>query len=93
MSGWEVIVARPVSVSRSVSLEALLEQSIRRGHRRVALQRLLMLEARGLPVDPAVRDFCQPVRLSLPLREYDRMLAAAQAWARMVSGRQRGGCW
>ena len=93
MSGWEVIVARPVPASRSVSLEALLEQSIRRGHRRVALQRLLMLEARGLPVDPAVRDFCQPLRLSLPLREYDRMLAAAQAWARMVSGRQRGGCW
>ena len=93
MSGWEVIVARPVPVSRSVSLEALLEQSIRRGHRRVALQRLLMLEARGLPVDPAVRDFCQPLRLSLPLREYDRMRAAAQAWARMVSGRQRGGCW
>ena len=86
-------MARPVPVSRSVSLEALLEQSIRRGHRRVALQRLLMLEARGLPVDPAVRDFCQPLRLSLPLREYDRMLAAAQAWARMVSGRQRGGCW
>jgi hypothetical protein len=86
-------VARPVPVSRSVSLEALLEQSIRRGQRRVALQRLLMLEARGLPVDPAVRDFCQPVRLSLPLREYDRMLAAAQAWARMVSGRQRGGSW
>ena len=86
-------MARPVPASRSVSLEALLEQSIRRGHRRVALQRLLMLEARGLPVDPAVRDFCQPLRLSLPLREYDRMLAAAQAWARMVSGRQRGGCW
>jgi hypothetical protein len=86
-------MARPVPASRSVSLEALLEQSIRRGQRRVALQRLLMLEARGLPVDPAARDFCQPLRLSLPLREYDRMLAAARDWARMVSGRQRGGCW
>jgi hypothetical protein len=84
-------MARPTAGVGSASLEALIAQSMRRGQRRVALQRLLMLEARGLPVDPAVRDFCEPVRLSLPLREFERMRAAAQAWARMVSGRDRGG--
>jgi hypothetical protein len=74
-----------------VSLDALLEQSMRRGQQRVALQRLLMLEARGLPASEAARAFCAPARLSVPRREYERMLAAARAWARMVSGRDRGG--
>jgi hypothetical protein len=84
-------MARPTAGMGSASLEALIARSMRRGQRRVALQRLLMLEARGLPVDPAVRDFCEPVRLSLPLREFERMRAAAQAWACMVRGRDRGG--
>jgi hypothetical protein len=73
-----------------VTLDALLELSIRRGHRRVALQRLLMHEARGLPTNEAAQTFCQAVRASLPRREFDRMLAAAQAWARMVGRPERG---
>jgi hypothetical protein len=84
-------MARAAHRPRSVSLEALLEQSMQRGQRRVALQRLLMLEARGLPTSEAARAFCQPVRLSLPRREYDRMLAVAHNWARLVSGRERDG--
>lgn len=75
---------------KCVSLEALLQRSIRCGHRRVALQRLLMLEARGLPISEAARAFCEPVRLSVPMREYDRMLAAARTWSHMVSGRGYG---
>ena len=84
-------MARPANCPRSVSLEALLERSMRLGQRRVALQRLLMLEARGLPVDEGARAFCHALRSSLPRREYDRMLAAARDWARLVSGRERGG--
>jgi hypothetical protein len=73
--------------ARSVSLPELLDRSVRLGHRRVALQRLLMMEAAGLEVSEASRAFCQPARMTVPLRELDRMQQAAQAWASMLGGR------
>jgi hypothetical protein len=73
--------------ARGVSLPELIDRSMRLGHRRVALQRVLMMEAAGLEVTEASRAFCQPARSTVPLRELDRMYEAAQAWARMVSTR------
>jgi hypothetical protein len=73
--------------ARGVSLPQLLERSIRLGQRRVALQRMLMMEAAGIEVSEAWRAFCQPARNTVPLRELDRMYQAAQAWAGMVGGR------
>jgi hypothetical protein len=73
--------------ARSVSLPELLDRSVRLGHRRVALQRMLMMEAVGLEVSEASRAFCQPARVKVPLREFDRMRHAAQAWAAMLGSR------
>jgi hypothetical protein len=73
--------------TRGVSLPQLLERSIRLGQRRVALQRMLMMEAAGIEVSEAWRAFCQPARNTVPLRELDRMYQAARAWAGMVGGR------
>ena len=72
---------------RGVSLSELLERSMRLGQRRVALQRMLMMEAAGLEVSEASRAFCQAARMRLPLRELDRMQRAAQDWACMLSRR------
>jgi hypothetical protein len=72
-----------------VTLEELLARSIRMGQRRVALQRLLMLEARGLPVAAEHVSFCREMRTTVPRRELQRMQQAADEWARLVSGRDR----
>jgi hypothetical protein len=77
----------PALRARGVSLPELLERSVRLGHRRVALQRLLMMEAAGMEVSESARAFCQPARMTLPLRELDRMHQASQAWAAMLSSR------
>jgi len=76
--------AAPANAPRGVSLPDLLERSIRRGQKRVALQRLLMMEAAGLQVSEASRTFCHALRMAIPRRELDRMYAAADAWARMI---------
>jgi hypothetical protein len=73
--------------TRGISLPELLERSMHRGQRRVALQRMLMMEAAGLEVSDALRSFCQAARKAVPPRELDRMHAAARAWARMVGPR------
>jgi hypothetical protein len=69
------------------SLQYLLDRSIRLGQRRVALQRILMIEASGGEVSQAARDFCQSIRMTLPQREIDRMRQAARAWAEMTGCR------
>lgn len=73
--------------ARGVSLPELLDRSMRLGQRRVALQRMLMMEAAGMEISEASRAFCHPARMSLPRRELDRMHQAAQAWARMLGSR------
>lgn len=72
---------------RSLLLQDLLAHSVRRGHARVALQRLMMLQARGEPVPDELRRRCEAHRARLPPREVARMAAAAAEWASMVSGR------
>lgn len=80
-------ITDPGAGTRGVSLPELLDRSMRLGQRRVALQRMLMMEAAGLEVSEAARAFCQPARMTVSLRELDRMHEAAQAWARMVGKR------
>ena len=60
---------------------------MRLGQRRVALQRMLMMEAAGMEVCEASRAFCHATRMRLPLRELDRMQRAAQSWACMLGRR------
>jgi hypothetical protein len=77
----------PAAGTQGVSLPELVERSMRLGQRRVALQRMLMMEAAGLEVSDAIRAFCHPARMTVPLREFDRMHEAAQAWAGMLGRR------
>ena len=81
--------ARPPAAKgwRGVSLPELLERSIRRGHKRVALQRLLMMEAAGLEASEESRAFCHPLRMTISRREFDRMNDAARDWVRMIGAR------
>lgn len=81
-------VRRGATAARGgTSLNDLLERSIRLGQRRVALQRLMMMEASGIEVSQVARDFCRPVQLALPLREIERMRQVAGDWAAMIGHR------
>jgi hypothetical protein len=71
----------------SVTLHDLLEASVRRGQRRVALQRLMMLQARGECVPDDIRRYREAFRSRVPKRELARMGEVATDWACMVSGR------
>jgi len=65
-----------------------LEDSIRRGYRRIAVQRYLMLQERDIEVPYVARLFCEAVIPEIRPRELQRMQEAAASWIRLVRGRE-----
>lgn len=75
------------------ALVALAEASLRHGHHRVALQRVLKLRALGQPVPTPLLAGLQPTWTRLRSGERARMQERAEQWARLVQPRPaaRGG--
>lgn len=70
-----------------VDAEALLRltrESIRRRHRRVAVQRFLRLQACGCAIPEDCRSYCEAVLRTLPEPDYRRMRSAVEAWADLL---------
>ena len=65
-------------------LEHLARESLNRGHWRVALRRVLMLEAAGQPLQDDLRQSLQRLLPLLSASEHRRMNDAAKRWAQMV---------
>jgi hypothetical protein len=70
------------------ALLAKLEESIRRGYRRIAVQRYLMLQERDIEVPHVARLFCEAAIPEIRPRELQRMREAAASWVRLVRGRE-----
>ena len=66
------------------ALSRLLMDSLRRGHRKVAVRRFLMLRACRSAVAADARAACEATISTLPVAELRRMTDAAQAWAVLV---------
>lgn len=71
--------------SRHDVLLALLDDSLARGHWRVALRRFVMLLACGYEVPAHQRALCELHRERCRERELRKMEADAQAWLRCVA--------
>jgi hypothetical protein len=64
-----------------------MEVSLRRGHRKVAARRFLMLDALGIDVPAPAQAVCESTIGRLPAAERQHMQNAAWMWAAMVTGR------
>lgn len=62
-------------------LVAMLEESLARGHWRVALRRYAMLNASGQPVPVGLRARCKPLAALMTRRELAQVIADALEWA------------
>jgi hypothetical protein len=65
------------------SLATLLTQSVQRGHGKVALQRMLMLDAQHHAIPDSEREYCERVAKSASPWELKRMRRVAEAWAQV----------
>ncbi|HEX7891802.1 MAG TPA: hypothetical protein VF522_20800 [Ramlibacter sp.] len=75
-------------------LLALLDESLARGHWRVACRRYLMLEACRTDMPRSVRLQCERLLLRCSDRELRRMQVDASRWARMSApARAEAGAW
>jgi hypothetical protein len=82
--------ARPRGSHEEGALLALALESMRRGHRRVAAQRLLMLQARGGRLPGDCLQYCDAVLATLSGAQQARMREAAAAWAAFVGAGAQG---
>lgn len=63
----------------------LLEHSLARGHRRLAIRRYLMLCWQGHPVPPRLRAECNRLVAASPTREFGRLAREVRAWQTMLA--------
>lgn len=67
------------------ALICLARSSLRKGHRRVAIQRCLMLQAAGHDVPEDLTHLLTDVFVHWPLADQRRVKARAESWAVMLS--------
>lgn len=67
------------------ALLALLEHSLARGHRRLAIRRYLMLCWQGHVVPPHLRAACNRLVVESPGPEFGRVSRQVRAWQRMLA--------
>lgn len=82
-----------MSTTAYVGAPALLramDESLARGHWRVACRRYLMLLASGVAVAAPVRERCDALLERCSLQELVRMRKDAQNWASMLAGSAMG---
>jgi hypothetical protein len=84
---------RPVERGRRDVLLDLLEQSLRKGHWRVAVRRFLMLAACGFEVPADQRSRCEAYLRDCPARDLQKMRSDVGAWQQCVSGIPRHRGW
>ncbi|GAB3650824.1 hypothetical protein [Ramlibacter alkalitolerans] len=81
-------------MSAGEPLLALVQESLSRGHWRVACRRYLMLDARRIEMPRDVRIACERLLLRCSEREIRRMQVDAARWAGMCSPmRPNGIAW
>lgn len=76
--------AQESQVQREALLD-LLERSLRRGHRRLALRHYMMLRVRGHAVPAALREAADGLAARCAPRERRAIAAAVHAWAAMLT--------
>ncbi|MGV3494632.1 MAG: hypothetical protein ACO1OY_12235 [Ramlibacter sp.] len=79
----------PSPASPQEMLLVMIQDSLRRGHHKVAAQRYLMLKSQGHAVPDAVAALCERTVQGLRTGERARMEAAARAWAETWQGLRR----
>lgn len=65
-------------------LSRLIQLGLSRGHYKVAMRRYFMVLALGLPVGASITCTCEAMMAAIAEKELRRMLADAQAWAKMA---------
>lgn len=75
----------PLASTPDDALLALLAQSLRRGHKRVAAQRFLKLKAIGAEVPGDAKQACEALIATMRKTERERMEEAASRWAEMLA--------
>lgn len=79
----------PPPASPQEVLMVMIQDSLRRGHHKVAAERYLMLKSQGHAVPDAVAALCERTVQGLRTGERERMEAAARAWAETWRGLHR----
>lgn len=71
---------RAVSAQNNTdAMQALLQRSVRLGHKKLALVRCIQAERMGIRVDPEVLSYCRGIADSLPQDALHRLLRQASA--------------